>query len=153
MNFPEILSLFRQGKGTSKSHMKNLIEMAAVDGNFDDVEYDLLKSIAKRNGISESQLKEIRKNPSGIQFEVPTDKKEKFHQFYDLVNMMVVDNTVHMDEQKLCSLFGVKFGYARPYINDLILAIHANIKNGQDYHETMKRVDMMLTESPASVSK
>lgn len=153
MNFPEILNLFRQGKGTSKSHMKNLIEMAAVDGNFDDVEYDLLKSIAKRNGISESQLKEIRKNPSGIQFEVPTDKKEKFHQFYDLVNMMVVDNTVHMDEQKLCSLFGVKFGYARPYINDLILAIHANIKNGQDYHETMKRVDMMLTESPASVSK
>ena len=153
MNFPEILSLFRQGKGTSKSHMKNLIEMAAVDGNFDDVEYDLLKSIAKRNGISENQLKEIRKNPSGIQFEVPTDKKEKFHQFYDLVNMMVVDNTVHMDEQKLCSLFGVKFGYARPYINDLILAIHANIKNGQDYHETMKRVDMMLTESPASVSK
>lgn len=153
MNFPEILNLFRQGKGTSKSHMKNLIEMAAVDGNFDDVEYDLLKSIAKRNGISENQLKEIRKNPSGIQFEVPTDKKEKFHQFYDLVNMMVVDNTVHMDEQKLCSLFGVKFGYARPYINDLILAIHANIKNGQDYHETMKRVDMMLTESPASVSK
>ena len=34
MNFPEILSLFRQGKGTAKSHMKNLIEMAAVDGNF-----------------------------------------------------------------------------------------------------------------------
>ena len=153
MNFPEILSLFRQGKGTAKSHMKNLIEMAAVDGNFDDVEYDLLKSIAKRNGISENQLKEIRKNHSGIQFEVPTDKKEKFHQFYDLVNMMVADKAVHVDEQKLCSLFGVKFGYARPHINDLITAIRANIKNGQDYLETMKRVDMMLTEAPSSVSR
>ena len=153
MNFPEILSLFRQGKGTAKSHMKNLIEMAAVDGNFDDVEYDLLKAIAKRNGISENQLKEIRKNPSGIKFEVPTDKKEKFHQFYDLVNMMVADKAVHLDEQKLCSLFGVKFGYARPHIDDLIVAIRANIKNGQDYVETMKRVDLMLTEAPASVSR
>lgn len=153
MNFPEILSLFRQGKGTAKSHMKNLIEMAAVDGNFDDVEYDLLKSIAKRNGISESQLKEIRKNPSGIHFEVPTNKKEKFHQFYDLVNMMVADKAVHKDEQRLCSLFAVKFGYARPHIDGLIDAIRANIKNGQDHNETMKRVDMMLSEAPSSVSR
>ena len=60
--------------------------MAAVDGNFDDVEYDLLKSIAKRNGISEWQLKEIRKNPNHIKFEVPTDANEKFHQLYDLVH-------------------------------------------------------------------
>ena len=153
MNFPEILSLFRQGKGTAKSHMKNLIEMAAVDGNFDDVEYDLLKSIAKRNGISESQLKEIRKNPSGIHFEVPTNKKEKFHQFYDLVNMMVADKAVHNDEQRLCSLFAVKFGYARPHIDGLIDTIRANIKNGQDHNETMKRVDMMLSEAPSSVSR
>lgn len=153
MNFSEILSLFRQGKGSAKSHMKNLIEMAAIDGNFDDVEYTLLKTIAKRNGISESQLKDIKKNPSGIEFEVPTDKKEKFHQFYDLVNMMVADNAVHADEQRLCSLFAVKFGYPRPHIDDLIVAIRANIKNGQDYTETMKRVDLMLSDAPTSVPR
>ncbi|MBZ0246019.1 MAG: hypothetical protein K8H85_08735 [Cyclobacteriaceae bacterium] len=47
MNFSEILNLFRQGKTGAKSHMKNLIEMAAVDGNFDDVEYDLLRLLPK----------------------------------------------------------------------------------------------------------
>ena len=47
MNFVDILNVFRNGKGTAKSHMKNLIEMAAVDGHFDTVEYDLLKNIAK----------------------------------------------------------------------------------------------------------
>lgn len=144
MNFLDILSVFRNGKGSAKSHMKNLIEMAAVDGNFDDVEYGLLKSIAKRNGISESQLKEIRSNPGGIQLEIPTDKKEKFHQFYDLVHMMTVDNAVHNEEKKLCSLFAVKFGYPRPRIEELIELIGANIRNGQGHDETMRRVEMLI---------
>jgi uncharacterized tellurite resistance protein B-like protein len=151
MDFSEIISLFKQGKGTAKSHMKNLIEMAAADGNFDDNEYGLLKTIAKRNGISEGQLKQIRQNPAGVQFELPSDKKEKFHQFYDLVNMMVADKSVHLDEQRLCSLFAVKFGYSKSHVDDLITAIRANIQNGQGHDETMKRVEMMI--EPSAVSR
>ncbi len=143
MNFTDILSLFHQGKGTAKSHMKNLIEMAAVDGNFEDVEYDLLKTIAKRNGISENQLKEIRKNPSGIKFEVPQDKKKKFHQLYDLVHMMSIDNEVHFEEAKLSKLFAIKFGYPREKADQLIEDIRNNIKNKQGPDETMDRLVKM----------
>lgn len=144
MNFVDILNVFRSGKGTAKSHMKNLIEMAAVDGHFDSVEYDLLRNIAKRNGISEGQLKEIQNNHSAIKFEIPTDKREKFHQFYDLVHMMTVDKAVHSEEQKLCSLFAVKFGYPRPNIDEMINLIRANINNGQGHDETMKRVEILI---------
>jgi uncharacterized tellurite resistance protein B-like protein len=145
MNISEVLNLFRQGKGTAKSHMKNLIEMAAVDGNFDDIEYDLLKTIAKRNNISESQLKQIRENPQGVNFEIPTDKKEKFYQLYDLVHMMSVDKNIHDEELKLCNLFAVKFGYKREIIRELIDSIRMNIQNNQTHDETMKRVDMFLS--------
>lgn len=144
MKFVDILNVFRNGSGTAKSHMKNLIEMAAVDGHFAPAEFELLNSIAKRNGISESHLKEIQSNHSQVQFEIPKDKKEKFHQFYDLVHMMAVDKNVHTDEQKLCTLFAVKFGYPRPQINELIEVIQANIKNGQGHDETMKRVELMI---------
>jgi uncharacterized tellurite resistance protein B-like protein len=145
MNFSEILALFQQGKGSAKSHMKNLIEMAAVDGNFDDVEYDLLKRIAKRNGISESKLKEIRKNPGGIKFEVPANKKEKFHQLYDLVHMMTVDKAIHEEESKLCNLFAIKFGYHRERVRELIDTIRSNIEHGQSHNETMKRAALLIT--------
>jgi len=144
MSIPEILSLFKQGKGTAKSHMKNLIEMAAVDGNFEDVEYDLLNTIAKRNSISENQLKEIRQNPEGVKFEVPTDKKKKFHQLYDLVHMMSVDNSIQDEELKLCNLFAIKFGYKREQVRELVDTIRSNIQHGQNHDETMKRVDWML---------
>jgi uncharacterized tellurite resistance protein B-like protein len=144
MKFTEILNLFKQGKGTARSHMKNLIEMAAVDGNFDQVEFELLKTIAKRNGISESQLKEIRQNPNDIVFEIPADKREKFHQLYDLVHMMSVDNAIHDEESKLCNLYAIKFGYNRDRIKELIEAVRSNILNKQTHDETMKRVEWMI---------
>jgi uncharacterized tellurite resistance protein B-like protein len=144
MTFSDILNLFRQGKGTAKSHMKNLIEMAAVDGNFDEVEYDLLKKLGRSYSISESQLKEIRQNPEGISFEVPTDANEKFRQLYELVHMMVVDKQIHDEEMKLCNLFAIKFGYKREKVNDLIKSIKLNIENGQPYGETMMRVKLLL---------
>ncbi len=145
MNFSEILRLFKQGKTGAKSHMKNLIEMAAADGRFDEIEYNLLKVIAKRNGILEGQLKSIRANPESVKFEVPANENEKFHQLYDLVHMMTVDNEVHPDEAKLCNLFAIKFGYPKEKVDDLIVTIQGNIKHGQDHHETMRRVAFMLT--------
>jgi uncharacterized tellurite resistance protein B-like protein len=144
MSFTDILNLFRQGKGSARSHMKNLIEMAAVDGNFDLVEYDLLKKIAKRNNISESQLKAIHSNPAKVQFQIPEDKQEKFIQFYDLVHMMTIDNTIHVEEMKLCNLFAVKFGYAREKAGEIIYSIQSNIENKQSQEETFKRLQWLL---------
>jgi uncharacterized tellurite resistance protein B-like protein len=144
MKMSDLLGLFNQGSATAKSHMKNLIEMAAADGQFIDPEYELLKSIAKRNGISTGRLKEIRDNPDGIKFEVPTDPTEKFHQLFDLVSMMSVDKSIHAEEVSLCNLFAIKFGYKRELAGELVNAIRANIQNGQSVDETRKRVQMML---------
>lgn len=144
MNFTDILKGFKQGKGTARSHMKNLIEMAAVDGNFDNIEYDLLKQIAKRNNITESQLKSIHKDHQDIIFEIPKDRREKFDQFYDLVHMMSIDKTIHTEEMKLCNLFAVKFGYSRDRAGELIRSIQSNISNNQSHNETFKRLEWML---------
>jgi len=144
MKFSEILDLFNQGKGTAKSHMKNLIEMAAVDGEFADIEYQLLKTIAKRNNISENQLQEIKKNPHGIEFEIPKDIKDKFHQMYDLVHMMNIDGTIHNEERKLCQIFAVKFGYNKDKVEELIEAIRGNITNNQSHDESYKRLGMLI---------
>jgi uncharacterized tellurite resistance protein B-like protein len=144
MNFKDVMNLFNQGKGTARSHMRNLIEMAAADGHFADVEMELLKSIAKRNNINESQLKEIRSNPSNVQFEVPADNKEKFSQLYDLVHMMAVDTSVHEEERKLSNLFAIKFGYPKAKVEEIVNVIQSNIRNRQSPEETMKRVEMLI---------
>lgn len=145
MSIQEILNLFHKGKTTARSHMKTLIEMAAADGNFDPTEYSLLKKIAKKNGISESQLKGIQANPESVVFELPTDKIERFHQFYDLVHMMTADGSIHSEEMKLCTLYAVKFGYPRGRSEELIDTIQSNIKYEQNHDETYKRVELLLS--------
>ena len=145
MNFKELLNILCEGKSSAKSHMKNLIEMAAVDGNFDQMENDLLKAIAKRNNISEGQLKEIRTNPNHIKFEVPSDKTERFHQLYDLVHMMSIDKNIHSEEMKLSHIFAIKFGYNRDKVKELVDTIQSNIANGQDHKETMLRSIMLIS--------
>ena len=143
MKFTDLLGVFRQG-GVTQSHMKNLIEMAAADGQFHDSEKELLKQIAKKNGISEHQLQEIQKHPEKIQFEVPQDSQQKFRQLYDLVNMMGVDNHIHANEQDLANLFAIKFGYKREIAGELIDVIRQNIKNGSTAEEAMKRAQIMI---------
>lgn len=146
MKFTEILNLFKQGKSSASSHMKNLIEIAAADGHFDEVEYSLLESIAKKNGISSSKLASIKAHPEKIEFEMPESDSEKFNQLYDLVHMMVVDKEIHNEEMKLCNLFASKFGYKKEKINELLTTIQGNIENGNDAADTYSRIQWMFNE-------
>ncbi len=145
MSIRELLDLFFDGKATAKSHMKNLIEMAAVDGHFDTEEQALLSNLARKNNVSESQLQKIKENPGNIKFELPTDRRERFHQFYDLVHMMSVDKSIHPEEMKLCNLYAIRFGYKREKATELIETIQSNIKYGQGHDETMSRVSLLIS--------
>jgi hypothetical protein len=140
----EMLDLFRQGKTSAKSHMKNLIEMATADGVFVDEEEALLKVIASKNGISAQRMKEIRSNPNAYTFEMPETAEEKFRQLHDLVHMMVVDKEIHPDELYLIELFAIKFGYARNVVDGVIKLIIRNIEKGIDVQQTFKDVQYYL---------
>ena len=144
MKFSKFLELFKEGKVGAESHMKNLIEMAMVDGHFDNSEKKLLNDIAKKYGVSSVQLKSIEENPNSIEFEIPIDETQKFEQLYDLVHMMVVDGYIDRDEIKLCGVFARKFGYEESKSNELIDAVANNIKNGQSLKDTKRRVDWLL---------
>lgn len=144
MNFTDLLGAFKGGKTGGPGHIKNLIEMAAADGQFLESEKELLKTIAKRNGISESQLADIQNNPAKFQFEVPRDPNQKFYQLYDLVQMMGVDNHVHANESDLAKLFAIKFGYRQAVAGELVDVISQNIKNGSTADEAMKRAQLMI---------
>lgn len=144
MNLSEFLSLFRQGKVSAASHMKNLLEMAMADGSYDDVEDKLLNKLAKKHSISQKKLNSIRDSQDSIEFTVPENDVEKFNQLYDLVHMMVIDNRIAREELKLCKLFAKKFGYEQDKADELIDSIASNIQNGQTLKETKKRVSWLI---------
>jgi uncharacterized tellurite resistance protein B-like protein len=137
MNFKDIIDLFKQGKATAKSHMRNLIEIAVADGGFGIEEQRLLEYAAQRNNISKSQLSDIQSNASIVRFEVPGSEEEKFFQLYDLVHMMSVDKNIHAEELRLCEIFAIKFGYRKEVVREMIEMIRQNIEKWIGPAETM----------------
>lgn len=140
MKFVDLIGFFKENKTVSKSHMKNLFEMAMVDSHFDDSELALLQKLAKKHKVSAKELKKIQDDPSKIKFELPENKDEKFEQFFELVHMMTIDGKMFDEEMNLCKIFAKKFGYENS--EELIQVIAQNINNGQDWQETMKRIEM-----------
>jgi len=140
MTFNDIIDLFKQGKATARSHMRNLIEIAAADGTFTDEEQRLLEYVAMRNNISASQLRNIRAHTSTIRFEVPKSDEEKFFQLYDLVHMMSVDKDIHEEEFRLCEIIAVRFGYRKETVREIIAHISNNIKEWIGPQETMDEI-------------
>jgi uncharacterized tellurite resistance protein B-like protein len=144
INLNELLDSFRQGNTNAKSHMKNLIEMAAADKVFATEEEALLKALAKKNGISTRRLNEIRSNPGTFTFKMPETAEERFRQLHDLVHMMIVDKQIHPDEMILIELFAIRFGYSRSAIEGVLKLIKRNIEKGTDVKQTFKDVQYYL---------
>lgn len=140
MGVNDILELFKLGKASAKSHMRNLIEIAAADGGLGIEEQRLLEYAAIRNNISSSQLKEIQANISNIKFQAPGSARDKFFQLYDLVHMMTVDKNIHVDEMRLCEIFAIKFGYRKEVVREMIELIRQNIEKWIGPEETMRTV-------------
>lgn len=140
MSFEDIIDLFKLGKATARSHMRNLIEIAAADGRLGSEEQKLLEFAAQRNHISALQLKEIQGNTSKVRFKIPGSEEEKFFQLYDLVHMMAVDKNIHGEELWLCEIFAIKFGYRKEIVREMIAMIRQNIEKWIDPKETMQMV-------------
>jgi len=140
MNINEVIDLFKMGKATAKSHMRNLIEIAAADGGLGIEEQRLLNYAAQRNNILLSELQEMQRNLAEVRFQVPASDREKFHQMYDLVHMMSVDKNIHAEEQRLCEIFAIKFGFRKEIIREMIDLIRENIEKWIGPEETMRTV-------------
>ncbi|RAW02236.1 hypothetical protein [Pseudochryseolinea flava] len=140
MNVTDIIDLVKLGKASAKSHMRNLIEIAAADGNLGTEEQRLLEYAALRNNISRDELKTIQANTAKVKFEVPRGDREKFNQLYDLVHMMSVDKNVHIEELRLCEIFAIRFGYRKEVVREMIELIRQNIEKWIGPKETMDAV-------------
>jgi uncharacterized tellurite resistance protein B-like protein len=140
MSITDIIDLFKLGKASAKSHMRNLIEIAAADGGLGSEEQRLLEYAALRNNISREELKKIQANSSAIPFKVPASQKEKFYQLYDLVHMMSVDKNVHGEELRLCEIFAIQFGFRKETVREMIDVIRDNIEKWVGPEETMQMI-------------
>lgn len=107
-------------KQQAKGQLRNLIEVATSDGNFDGIEVDYLLSLAGRFNISEAELKKIKEEPATATYQAPTNDKERFEHLYQLICMMMIDGEIHEKELERCRSFSKKLELKPEFVSDMI---------------------------------
>ncbi len=106
-----------------KSHFKNLIMLACVDGDFDDNEKDFLINTGIRWGLTRGQVMAVLKNPDAVKFVVPNDPEHRLAQLEDLVVMILADGVIQQVEVDFVQTLAVKMGFRASDVEKMIVAI------------------------------
>ncbi|MDA0193746.1 MAG: TerB family tellurite resistance protein [Bacteroidetes bacterium] len=95
-----------------------------VDKKFDDSESDLIKMIAKANGVTsedmDGMIKEMLQSARDKPIYIPTlSDDEKFEYLYNIVQLMKIDSEVYLSEINFCEEIAVKLGFNKNVIGRL----------------------------------
>ena len=100
-----------------------MIELACVDGDFDDNEKEFLLQSGQRWGLSLSQAKAVLKNPGKVKFCPPEDPEQRIAQLYDLIIMMLADGVIMEVEMDYVQMLAVRMGFRASDVPKMLEAI------------------------------
>jgi len=126
-----LLDLF-DGRDKKKrlSHVRNLLALAASDGNLDQNEFKLIVGLAATTGVSESDFRRAISRPDSIPFIVPNSFRERLEQLHDMVLVMVIDGRITNKELTICKFTAVKLGFRHEIIDSIIDNVIEFIEKG-----------------------
>ncbi len=94
-----ISDLYASGKHKQEiGHFASVVKVAMVDGIITDGEQKLLDRTAKRLNISESEYKEVLKNPDAFPINPPIGYDESIERLYRLTKMIFADDNIDKDQ-------------------------------------------------------
>lgn len=126
-----------------KRHLANLIKLAKADGYFHMSEYEFLLIAARKYGVSVKYLQKIQKNnPSNVSYHLPKSSLERFHYWYDLMNMVLADSIIHEKELEFCSEMAKSFGYKPEIVSVALHQIQAG-KSYEQLYEILKQANLL----------
>lgn len=103
-----------------KSHLKNMVALANIDGHVDDTEIKYLHEIGKKYGLKEKQILEILYSDEQYEIEIPEKFYQRVGQLYDIVGMMMADEVIDEKEMDFCEQMCEKMHLDTALIQEMV---------------------------------
>ena len=124
-----------------KNHLKNLVALAAIDGNIHKDEIDYLYKIGEKYQLKPQQIKKILDEKAQIEPEIPEPHHQKVALLYDLIGMMMADNVIEESEMEFCKKMFKKFGYKDLLIDEMIDLYRQGINDTDAWEEFLEKAE------------
>ncbi len=125
-------------------HFSNIVKLALADDIITKEEQRLLDRMARRLDISETDYKEILKNPAKYAINPPVDYNRRIERLYNLTKMIFADSEVTGDEVKVMRKVAIGLGFPTDNAEKVVdEAIHLvmNDNDVEDFTKAIKRVN------------
>jgi uncharacterized membrane protein YebE (DUF533 family) len=122
-----------------KSHIKNLLALAKVDGHMHEKEEALLYKIGKRYGLKDRQVKLLVDTDEQYNIVVPDNHNDKMNLLYDLILMVYADDVVDAHEIKFCEQAVKEFGMEKDLVSWLLTVFEKGTPPPPDEWEEIKQ--------------
>ena len=107
----------------SLGQLKNLVMLAAADGQVTDSELAVLLAVASRENISPEEFNNVIENPDSISITLPEDEDTKLAYLRDMVALMMVDGELDEQELAICKLYAMALGYRGSIVDGMIAGV------------------------------
>lgn len=92
-------------------HFAAIVNIASVHGDIHEEEENILKRLAKKLDINESDYDKIIKNPSGYPVNPPNSSAKRLERLYDVFTLIFADHVMDKDEEFLLKRYAVALGF------------------------------------------
>jgi len=99
MSISDLFSNYHKKKNIA--HFANIVRIAKSDENINPEELQLLKKIARKYNIEETEYKEILKAPDNYQTLGSLEEEERIERLYDLIMMVDTDHYQSIQEIRI----------------------------------------------------
>jgi uncharacterized tellurite resistance protein B-like protein len=112
------------------------LRMAMADGHLDPSEFSWCMLIAKRIGLTESEVSSVIENPEAVNFTIPESKRERALNLIELIFVSKSDGEVAAEELKVLAAFAIIYGFSA----DQMTSIIAQMNHGGEIGEIIASV-------------
>jgi len=103
-----------------------MIQLAISDNKLVEREERLIYNLGKLHGISETEIKELIKNPEPIDPVEALSNDEKFQYLYMVIQMMKIDRHIFKSEIEFCKNLAEKLGFKKGVVAELSSKIYSD---------------------------
>lgn len=103
--------------------LKNLVMLAAADGQVTDSELAVLVAVASRENITPEEFNRVIDDPDSVHISLPEDEDTKLNYLRDMVALMMVDGELEEQELAICKIYAMALGYRSSIVDGMIAGV------------------------------
>ncbi|MDN3596174.1 TerB family tellurite resistance protein [Zunongwangia endophytica] len=126
------------------SHFAAIVNLAAIDGDINTEEEELLRRFARKLDITESEYQKVLENPRAYPLTPSHDTERRLERLHDLFRIIFADHLIDDEEAELIKRYAIGLGFSSQ-ASETIIKRSIQIFSGQlsfdDYQYLLDKQD------------